>query len=105
MADKNHGHHHGHHHGHCAHGHQAGHSHPHAAKSSPTAVAAAPANAADVIYTCPMHPEIRQKGPGYCPKCGMALEPVTPHAQEDDSEVKAVRRKFWIALALAVPVV
>ena len=52
-----------------------------------------------------MHPEIRQVGPGFCPKCGMALEPLMPHAAEDDSDVKAVRRKFWIALALATPVV
>jgi Cu+-exporting ATPase len=52
-----------------------------------------------------MHPEVRQVGPGNCPKCGMALEPLMPHVEEDDSEVRAVRRKFWIALALALPVV
>ena len=59
----------------------------------------------DVIYTCPMHPEIRQIGPGNCPKCGMALEPLMPHSDDDDAELRAVRKKFWIAFALALPVV
>jgi len=36
----------------------------------------------DRIYTCPMHPEVRQKGPGFCPKCGMALEPEAPTTDE-----------------------
>ena len=59
----------------------------------------------DAIYTCPMHPEVRQKGPGVCPKCGMALEPaeVTTEAG-DDPELADMRRRFWIALALTVPV-
>jgi Cu+-exporting ATPase len=60
---------------------------------------------ADTIYTCPMHPEIRQIGPGNCPKCGMALEPEMPSEHVDDSELRTVQRKFWIALALTVPVV
>jgi Cu+-exporting ATPase len=51
-----------------------------------------------------MHPEVRQIGPGHCPKCGMALEPLMPTASEDDSEIRSVRRRFWIALALALPV-
>jgi Cu+-exporting ATPase len=59
---------------------------------------------AGTIYTCPMHPEVRQIGPGHCPKCGMALEPLVPSASEDDSEIRGVRRRFWIALALAIPV-
>src|SRR5689334_1987162 len=63
------------------------------------------ADAEAVIYTCPMHPQIRQKGPGHCPICGMALEPLVPKVVEDDSDVRAVRRKFWIAVALAAPVV
>jgi P-type Cu+ transporter len=84
----------------------AKHKH-HAHPTHPTKPVAAPAPVAgkDVIYTCPMHPEVRQVGPGNCPKCGMALEPLMPHVEEDDSEVRAVRRKFWIALALALPVV
>jgi len=52
-----------------------------------------------------MHPQIRQAGPGSCPICGMALEPEMPTATEDSSELDAVRRKFWIATALSVPVV
>ena len=57
------------------------------------------------IYTCPMHPQIRQAGPGSCPICGMALEPDMPTATEDNSELDAIKRKFWIATALSVPVV
>ena len=59
---------------------------------------------AGTIYTCPMHPEVRQIGPGHCPKCGMALEPLMPTPIEDDSEIRSVRRRFWIALTLALPV-
>jgi Cu+-exporting ATPase len=55
------------------------------------------------IYTCPMHPEIRQLEPGHCPKCGMALESLMPTHIEDDSEIRHVRRRFWVALALALP--
>jgi P-type Cu+ transporter len=57
------------------------------------------------IYTCPMHPEVRQVGPGACPICGMALEPEMPSEQEDDSELRRVRNKFWLALALTLPLV
>jgi Cu+-exporting ATPase len=56
------------------------------------------------IYTCPMHPEVRQSGPGHCPKCGMALEPLLPTQTEDEGEVHRVQRRFWIALTFAVPV-
>jgi Cu+-exporting ATPase len=58
------------------------------------------------IYTCPMHPEIRQVGPGSCPICGMALEPVLVSAEEEpNEELIDMTRRFWIGLALAVPVV
>jgi Cu+-exporting ATPase len=58
------------------------------------------------VYTCPMHPEIRQVGPGSCPICGMALEPLMPSSEaEDESELRGVRRKFWISAALTLPVV
>lgn len=60
---------------------------------------------AGTIYTCPMHPEVRQIGPGHCPKCGMALEPLMPTETTDDSEIRAVQRRFWIALTLAIPVI
>src|SRR4051794_23638222 len=58
------------------------------------------------IYTCPMHPEIRQQGPGACPICGMALEPemVTAEAAPNDELIDMTRR-FWIGLALALPVI
>src|SRR5262245_51068933 len=58
------------------------------------------------IYTCPMHPEVRQVGPGTCPKCGMALEPVTVtvSAPEPNVELTDMTRRFWISLALTVPV-
>ena len=69
--------------------------------------AAAPATArADAIYTCPMHPEIEQVGPGACPKCGMDLEPKTLQfdAGDDDPELRSMTRRFWIAAALTLPV-
>ncbi len=56
-------------------------------------------------YTCPMHPQIRQVGPGTCPLCGMALEPVMPTSVEDHSEIRDVRRRFWISVAFAIPVI
>jgi len=66
-----------------------------------------PAGAAGAEYTCPMHPEIRQIGPGTCPKCGMALEPVLPdvEAEEDNSEYRDFRRRFWFSLPLTIVVV
>ena len=58
------------------------------------------------IYTCPMHPQIRQDHPGACPLCGMALEPLAPTAEAgEDHELQDMRRRFWMALALTVPVV
>jgi Cu2+-exporting ATPase len=57
----------------------------------------------DTIYTCPMHPEIRQAGPGSCPRCGMALEPLLATVEEDTSELDNMSRRFWISLALTLP--
>jgi Cu+-exporting ATPase len=57
------------------------------------------------IYTCPMHPQIRQVGPGSCPICGMALEPELAASSEGSPELNEMSRRFWISLALAVPVV
>jgi Cu+-exporting ATPase len=80
----------------CAHGHV--HEHSHARAPSP----AAP----DAIYTCPMHPEIRQKGPGSCPICGMALEPeAVTLDQGPNEELADMTRRLWIGGALTVPVV
>lgn len=57
------------------------------------------------IYTCPMHPEIRQQGPGDCPICGMALEPETVSLDDGPSEaLRDMTRRFWIGLALSLPV-
>ncbi len=58
-----------------------------------------------VIYTCPMHPEIRQEGPGDCPICGMALEPAgVPAAKDEDNpELSSMTRRFWVSVVLALP--
>src|SRR6266702_1313868 len=64
-----------------------------------------PGTGPGAIYTCPMHPEIRQVGPGNCPKCGMALEPVLASADErPNPELLDMTRRFWIGLVLTVPV-
>ena len=56
------------------------------------------------VYTCPMHPEVRQPGPGPCPLCGMALEPEGVLAgEEDQSELNDMSRRFWISAALTFP--
>ncbi len=58
------------------------------------------------IYTCPMHPQIRQEGPGNCPICGMALEPLDVTAEAGpNAELIDMSRRFWIGLVLALPVV
>jgi len=69
------------------------------------AAAAAPVRA-DAIFTCPMHPEIEQIGPGACPKCGMDLEPKEASADSDadDAELHGMVRRLWIAAALSLPV-
>ncbi len=64
----------------------------------------APPAPAGAIYTCPMHPEVQQAGPGDCPKCGMALEPMMPTAEDDGSELKAMARRFWTLVALTAQV-
>jgi Cu+-exporting ATPase len=61
---------------------------------------------ADAIFTCPMHPQIRQVGPGACPICGMALEPELATANTGDNpELADMARRFWIGLVLCVPVI
>ena len=58
-----------------------------------------------VIYTCPMHPEIRQDHPGTCPKCGMALEPEMPTLDDEENpELRDFRRRFWWTLPLTAAV-
>jgi Cu+-exporting ATPase len=57
------------------------------------------------VYTCPMHPEVRQVGPGACPICGMALEPLLFDAEAGPNpELADMSRRFWLGLALSLPV-
>ncbi len=88
-------------HGHHHHGgqHHAGHGHGAAGK------AAVHGDQSQVEYTCPMHPEVRQMGPGSCPICGMALEPVLATADMGESaELRDMTRRFWIGTVLTLPV-
>ena len=84
-----------------------------AASSAPTLTAPpAPAPAAQAgkpvpqgAYTCPMHPEIVRNDPGACPKCGMALEPLTAAMEEEENpELTGMRRRLWISMALSIPI-
>ena len=57
------------------------------------------------VYTCPMHPEVKHRGPGTCPICGMALEPESATEAPDDSELRDMTKRFLVATALTIPVV
>jgi Cu+-exporting ATPase len=73
---------------------------------TPPATIAKPAPSKGVVYTCPMHPQIRQDAPGNCPICGMALEPLTVVADAGPNlELIDMSRRFWIGLVLTLPVV
>ncbi len=72
------------------------------AKSAPAA-AVVPAKGAQ--YTCPMHPEIVQDGPGSCPKCGMALVPIAGTGETDDSELRDLTKRLWVGVVLSIPLV
>ena len=77
--------------------------HPQQPVSPPAPVASTTDPALRVIYTCPMHPEVRQDHPGACPKCGMALEPETPTLDEGESpELVDFKRRFIWTLPLTV---
>src|SRR5687768_1048507 len=79
----------------------AHHAHRHGAHAAKAAAVSSDPNA---IYTCPMHPEIRQVGPGSCPLCGMALEPVAITLEEQaNPELDDMTRRFWLSLLLSVP--
>ncbi|MGE0665568.1 MAG: heavy metal translocating P-type ATPase [Sphingomonadales bacterium] len=70
---------------------------------SPAAKQAEPVDE-HAVYTCPMHPEIHQEGPGDCPICGMALEPMVPAGHEPRSqEMSYMARRFWLGLVLTLP--
>lgn len=82
----------------------SGHApHHHASTAISPAPAASP-TAPGTIYTCPMHPEIRQDHPGICPKCGMTLEPLLPDLDDDNPELRDFSRRFWWTLPLTLVV-
>ena len=93
------------HHGSAArrgHGHGDGHD---CCAGAPTAGVPAAGLAEGTIYTCPMHPEIRQDHPGNCPKCGMALEPLMPSLDEGENpELVSFRHRFWWTLPFTIAV-
>ena len=65
----------------------------------------AKASAVGPEYTCPMHPEIVRNAHGSCPICGMALEPLTPLADQENTELREMTRRFWIGATLTIPLV
>ena len=85
--------------------HHAGHVHEDHVHEHHGQVAEPPRTPAGTIYTCPMHPEIRQIGPGNCPICGMTLEPVLVTETGPSAELVDMTRRFWIGLVLSLPVV
>jgi cation transport ATPase/YHS domain-containing protein len=69
-----------------------------------TRAAVAPPAAAEVLWTCPMHPQIVRDEPGSCPVCGMALEPMVPTgADAGNPELRDMTRRFWVGFALSLP--
>ncbi|HEX5885910.1 MAG TPA: heavy metal translocating P-type ATPase [Pyrinomonadaceae bacterium] len=71
----------------------------------PIGITRQPATKVAQKYTCPMHPEIVRDGPGSCPICGMALEPMTASLDEaDNPELADMTRRFWVAVILTIPV-
>jgi len=88
-----------------AHDHSTHAHHDHHAHAPAAARPAVSGDQSQVEYTCPMHPQVRQMGPGNCPICGMALEPVLATAEQGESpELRDMTRRFWIGTALTVPV-
>ncbi len=81
------------------------HAHHRAEASPPAGPVPPPAGSNEPIYTCPMHPQVEQVGPGTCPICGMALEPKAAPAGEpaDDPELTDMTRRFRVAAVLTVP--
>ncbi len=88
----------------AGHDHSVGKVSVHQELRAPSTPSATPANN-NARYTCPMHPEIVQIGPGLCPKCGMALEPMDVFTEvEADPEYDSMLRRFWVSAALTLPV-
>lgn len=82
----------------------SGHAPHHHASTAVSPAPAASPTAPGTIYTCPMHPEIRQDHPGTCPKCGMTLEPLLPDLDDDNPELRDFSRRFWWTLPLTLVV-
>lgn len=81
------------------------HDHSHHAHAPAAPKAVPKGDQSQVEYTCPMHPQVRQMGPGSCPICGMALEPVLAAADQGESlELRDMTRRFWIGTAMTLPV-
>jgi P-type Cu+ transporter len=76
---------------------------PHSPSNALEKARSSPPAHTGVEYTCPMHPEIRQIGPGTCPKCGMALEPLSVTGDEIDPELPAMKLRFWISVLFTAP--
>ena len=76
-------------------------------KVEPAAPEPPPSTKGEVLWTCPMHPQVVRKEPGSCPICGMALEAMTPAAgsEEDNPELRDMSRRVWASVALSVPLV
>ncbi len=97
--------HHGRHQAHGDHGTHAHHGHTRRAQAPVAAKAPARSDQGEAEYTCPMHPEVRQPGPGDCPTCGMALEPLLATAEQGESpELRDMTRRLWMGAALTLPV-
>ncbi len=100
-------------HAHHAHAHHdsrdpghAGEAQQRPADGALATAAVAPPSAEGTVYTCPMHPQIRQDRPGHCPICGMALEPLMPSLEEQENpELADFSRRFWWTLPLTLIVV
>ena len=93
-GEPNHGHHHGHVHGEAP--------APRAASAQVDVPGEATPAPSGTVYTCPMHPEVRQDHPGNCPKCGMTLEPIIPLDEDDNHELRDFQQRFWWTLPLTV---
>ncbi|WP_430261952.1 copper-transporting P-type ATPase [Neorhizobium sp. DAR64862/K0K3] len=92
-------------HGHSHHQHNHDHGDHHHRSDAAASIGVAPVTGEGVVYTCPMHPQVRQIGPGNCPICGMTLEPETPVVVDGPSaEFVDMTRRFWIGLVLSLPV-
>ena len=91
-------------HDHSEHDHHGDHCHS-AAPAPDKDYDNLPAEYSGMVWTCPMHPQVRETSNVGCPICGMSLEPETVSAEEDTSELDDMTRRFWVGLVLSVPMV